>query len=114
MAIGRCYNGQGKYIVARTHLLTAKQVSKTNELEEITAQANRQLATCYEELGDFRSSQRCLKEFLEYNDKTFTKKMVNQVAQLHSMLQIEKQEKENQQLQLQLELKSLNEQKDQR
>jgi signal transduction histidine kinase len=114
LAIGRCYNGQGKYIVARTYLLTAKQVSKTNELEEITAQANRQLATCYEELGDFRSSQRCLKEFLEYNDKTFTKKMVNQVAQLHSMLQIEKQEKENQQLQLQLELKSLNEQKDQK
>jgi len=112
LAIGRCYNGQSKYSVARAYLLTAKQVSQKNKLEYITAQANRQLATCYEELGDFKSSQRCLKEFLEYNDKTFTKKMVNQVAQLHSMLQIEKQEKENQQLQLQLELKSLNEQKD--
>lgn len=112
LAIGRCYNGQSKYSLAKLYLLNAKQVSQKNELEDITAQANRQLAICYEELSDFRSSQRCLKDFLEYNDKTFSKQMVNQVAQLHSMLQMEKQEKENQQLQLQLELKTLNEQKD--
>ena len=112
LAIGRCYNSLSKYGEAKKHLLDAKQLSQKNGEEDITAQANQQLAICYEELGDFRNSQRCLKEFLEYNDKTFTKQLVSQIAQLHSMLQLEKQEKENQQLQLQLELKSLNEQKD--
>ncbi|MEW5846693.1 MAG: tetratricopeptide repeat protein [Bacteroidota bacterium] len=114
LAIGRCHNIQGKYGVAKKYLLEAKQLSQKNGEEDITAQTNRQLAICYEELGDFRNSQRCLKEFLEYNDKTFTKQFVSQIAQLHSMLQLEKQEKENQQLQLQLELKSLNEQKDEK
>jgi len=112
LAIGRCYTGIAQFGLAIKYLLEAKRLAKLNGDEDLSAQANRQLSTCYEATGDFKNSQKCLKEFLEYTDKTFTKKLITQVAQLHSMLQIEKQERENQQLQMQLELKSLNEQKD--
>lgn len=114
LAIGRCYTGVEEFGLAIKYLLEAKRIAKLNGDEDISAQANRQLSTCYEAAGDFKNSQKCLKEFLEYNDKTFSKQMVNQVAQLHSMLQMEKQEMENQQLQMQLELKTLKEQKDQK
>lgn len=112
LAIGRCYTGFAQYGTAIKYLLEAKRLAKLNGEEDISAHANRHLSTCYEATGNLKNSQKCLKEFLEYTDKTFTKKLVSQVAQLHSMLQTEKQERENQQLQMQLELKSLNEQKD--
>jgi hypothetical protein len=41
---------------AKTHLLEALHVSLKNGDEDITAQANQQLASCYEALGDYKKS----------------------------------------------------------
>lgn len=112
LAIGRCYTSKTQHDEAIKHLLIAHQISKKNGDEDIASKASLQLSICYEKQGNYKNAYSNIKNFLEYNDKTFTKQLVNQIMQLHSMLQTEKQEKENQQLQLQLQLKSLKEQKD--
>jgi len=108
LAIGRCHKSLGEWANAKTHLLEALHVLLKNGDEDIAAQANQQLASCYEALGDYKKSYKHLKDFIDYTDKTFTRQLINQIDQLHAMLQLLKEEKENQQLQLKAE----NEQKD--
>lgn len=112
LALGRCCNQKKEWAGAKKYLEVAIGVAERTHEMDLVAQAHRQLSVCYEALGDYKNSLENVRSYLEYYDKTFTKQLVDQIAQLHTMLQVEKKERENQLLQGQLNLKTLNEQKD--
>ncbi len=111
-ALGRCYISKEQWSEAKRCLIRAYQVAKESNERDLVAQIDKHLAKCYESYGDYKRSYDHLKEYLDYNDKTFTRHLTSQIARVHSQLVLEKKERENEKLQTELNLKMLNEQKD--